>query len=96
MPTIRKAMKRDEAAILEWETLVGIVTYAAQDIKRAVEDRDYARFRVESADMRTALDELQSRLDSEAVICSVCERVIPADPRGDVLDSSGRCDECRP
>jgi hypothetical protein len=30
------------------------------------------------------------------VVCSVCETVIPVDPRGDVLDASGRCQECQP
>ena len=30
------------------------------------------------------------------VICSVCARLVETDPRGDVLDSSGRCDTCRP
>jgi RNA polymerase-binding transcription factor DksA len=30
------------------------------------------------------------------VICSVCGKCIETDERGDVLDSSRRCDECRP
>ena len=29
-------------------------------------------------------------------VCSECSRAVPKDERGDVLDSSGRCDECRP
>jgi hypothetical protein len=33
---------------------------------------------------------------AEGVQCSVCEAVFEIDPRGDVLDSSGRCLECRP
>ena len=28
--------------------------------------------------------------------CTVCGRAVERDPRGEVLDSSGRCDECRP
>lgn len=32
----------------------------------------------------------------EQVQCTVCERWFVKDDRGDVLDSSGRCDECRP
>jgi hypothetical protein len=34
--------------------------------------------------------------DKPRKICSVCGRLVATDPRGDVLDSSGRCDECRP
>lgn len=30
------------------------------------------------------------------VRCSTCEELIPMNDEGDVLDSSGRCDECRP
>ena len=29
-------------------------------------------------------------------VCVECSAAIPKDERGDVLDSSGRCDECRP
>lgn len=29
-------------------------------------------------------------------ICTVCGTPIKADERGDVLDSSGRCDQCAP
>lgn len=28
--------------------------------------------------------------------CSTCGLLVEKDERGDVLDSSGRCDECRP
>ena len=30
------------------------------------------------------------------VVCNECARAIAKDERGDVLDSSGRCDACRP
>ncbi|HXS45994.1 MAG TPA: hypothetical protein VN756_00860 [Solirubrobacterales bacterium] len=29
-------------------------------------------------------------------ICTECAVAVPKDERGDVLDSSGRCDACRP
>lgn len=28
-------------------------------------------------------------------ICSACRRLVPVDPRGDVVDSAGRCIECQ-
>lgn len=38
-----------------------------------------------------------TRLFSVAdVACSSCQRRFAVDPRGDALDSSGRCDACRP
>lgn len=30
------------------------------------------------------------------VRCTMCDVKVETDERGDVLDSSGRCDECRP
>lgn len=41
------------------------------------------------------LEEAQESRD-DYVRCSVCGLLVEKDPRGDVLDSSGRCDECRP
>jgi hypothetical protein len=29
-------------------------------------------------------------------MCSMCRRLVPTDSRGEVLDSSGRCQECQP
>jgi hypothetical protein len=29
------------------------------------------------------------------VACSACGRLVPTDPRGNVLDSAGRCLECQ-
>lgn len=39
---------------------------------------------------------LLDELLASHVRCSVCGNWIEIDPRGDVLDSSGRCDECQP
>lgn len=81
----------------EWDTLLGEVTiFRPREIKYSVERRDYRRFYDSLAALRLALDELDSRMRSEAVVCSVCESVVKADPRGDVLDAAGRCDDCQP
>lgn len=34
--------------------------------------------------------------DGSYKICSVCSKLVPTDPRGDVLDAAGRCDQCAP
>lgn len=41
------------------------------------------------------LDEVHANRD-RYVVCSVCGVLVETDSRGDVLDSSGRCDACRP
>lgn len=91
------AQYANDVRSFEWDTLLGEITlYRPREIKRAVEERDHKRFRDEVAGLRLEIDELERRMAAEAVVCSVCEKVIPADPRGDVLDSSGRCFDCTP
>jgi hypothetical protein len=43
-------------------------------------------------------DRLEELREAGYAVCSMCSRAIPKDKehRGPVLDSSGRCDECRP
>ena len=44
-----------------------------------------------------ALWESLERLHASGyVVCSSCSKAVEKDERGDVLDASGRCDECRP
>lgn len=48
------------------------------------------------ADLGRMWAELEALQQNGYVVCSTCDKAVPKDERGDVLDSSGRCEECRP
>jgi len=59
-------MRPDEAVGLEWDSLLGEVLFAGEDIKQAVEARQHELFRRRVNDMRVVLDELEQRMAVEA------------------------------
>ena len=48
------------------------------------------------AELAAAWERLEEISANGYETCTECSAAIPKDERGDVLDSSGRCDECRP
>lgn len=52
--------------------------------------------RATSNTLAAAWDRLEAARRTAHKICSVCGKLVETDERGDVLDSSGRCDTCRP
>jgi len=63
--TYRVPLTREDAGILEWESLVGELGYTGYDIKCYVESRNYADFFVSVTTLRVVLDELDARMRAE-------------------------------
>lgn len=66
--TYRIPLTAESARIMEWESLVGEVAYAGEDLKRHVESRNYDDFAVDVANLRAVIDELERRMNAEQPI----------------------------
>ena len=62
---IRDPLTAGQARPLEWETVVGLIGFTAEDIQRSVNERNYALFDLSVSDLRVLLDEISERMTKE-------------------------------